>query len=135
MTQSKIQLKRKLILALRIDRGSNVTHTGIPDGRVRYPEVRMIHQVEGLRAELHPKSLREIEISNDPNVEVHEAGTPQDIPARVPEANTGRNSKGCGIKPVCGAALVRRQVAVGNPVRAGRGAGSRSEEHTSELQS
>src|ERR1035441_10225033 len=121
---SKNQLQRKLALPRRIARADG------PEGgtgrlRVRYPEVRVVQNVEELRPELHPGLIADAEVLVDGKVPLVELGSSERIAADIAVRRAGRRRGECVTGEIGvqhgGAALAR--------------GAARSEEHTAEIQS
>src|SRR5262245_47375250 len=61
----------KLYLARRADDGGNRSGIARTDGGVRQIELRRVEQVEAFDAKLEPRALRDVELFEEREVEVH----------------------------------------------------------------
>src|SRR5664280_698948 len=76
------QLQRKLALPRRVA-GADGPEGGAGGLRVRYPEVRVVQNVEELRPELHPGLIADAEVLVDGKVPLIEVGSTERIAADI----------------------------------------------------
>ena len=104
-------------LAFRVHNGPNYADTRRSDAGRRKPEIRVIQQVESLRAKLQPESFAKCKCAGEANIYIRQAGTAKNISSRIAEANAIPNGERRGIEPALHISLVVWKRTIPKPIR------------------